>query len=85
MSSKKSSMTPLMRDSIAYSALAPKAICNCHHTGDGAFSQHVGYGGHGPCKATPVDGRNECLCAQFTWKGWTKEYLAFLQAKGHSV
>lgn len=85
MSKPKAAIMPArMRDSMAYSALNPKSVCTCGHTGDGARSQHTGFGGHGACQATPVDGRNECRCGQFSWKGWTREYTQFMAAKGHT-
>lgn len=82
---KSAALPKKMQDAMAYSATAPKSVCGCGHTGDGAKAQHLGYGGHGACNATPLDGRNECQCAKFTWAGWTPEYKQFMADKGHMV
>lgn len=80
MAKKKSApkIPPDMRASMLYSATRPKSICVCTHTGDGGAGQHGGFGGHGACLATPMDGRSECECGKFTWKGLTPEYKAFV-------
>lgn len=85
MKTKTAALPKRMRDSMLYSAMGPKSICTCGHTGDGAKAQHTGFGGHGACFATPLDGRNECKCGQFSWKGWTEEYKRWMAEKGHEV
>lgn len=81
MKTKEATMSKPMRDSMLFSATQPKSVCTCGHTGDGARSQHEGFGGHGACRATPMDGRNECACGRFSWKGWTREYREFMAAR----
>jgi hypothetical protein len=80
MKTKEAKMPARLRDSIAYSAMNPKSVCTCGHTGDGAGSQHLGFGGHGSCI---FDGG--ACCGQFSWKGWTLEYRQFMAEKGHEV
>jgi hypothetical protein len=57
-----------------YSERAPKSICKCGHTGDGANSQHAGElaRGHGSCLAP------DCKCEKFSWAGSTEEFTQFL-------
>lgn len=49
----------------------PRSFCKCGHLGDGPNSQHAirVAEGHGVCKVP------ECECAQFTWDGFTPEYI----------
>lgn len=85
MKTKAAKMPPRMVDAMTFSAMQPKSVCTCGHTGDGANAQHQGFGGHGACQATPPDGINECQCGQFSWRGWTPEYRRFMADKGHEV
>lgn len=73
-------MSKKLLDSMTYSALAPKSICTCGHLGDGARSQHIGFGGHGSCI---FDG--DACCNKFSWKKWHPEYVAYMKEKGHTV
>lgn len=77
---KEAVMPKRIQDSMIYSASVPKSICTCGHTGDGARSQHTGFGGHGSC----IFG-DACGCGQFSWKGWTREYKRFMAEKGHKA
>jgi len=80
MKTKEVQMSSRLRISIAFSATAPKSVCTCGHTGDGARSQHSGFGGHGSCN---FDGG--ACCGQFSWKGWTREYRQFMAEAGYTV
>ena len=77
---KKYVLTPKLRDSMTWSSINPKSVCRCGHTGDGARSQHTGFGGHGSCI---FDGGS--CCDQFSWAGWTREYKDFMRSRGHTV
>lgn len=77
---KEATMPQRIQDSMAFSAFHPKSICTCGHTGDGAQSQHTGFGGHGACI---FDGG--ACCGQFSWARWTPEYVRFMTEKGHKV
>ena len=55
----------------------PKSVCVCGHSGDGPLSAHrprLFAEGHGACHIS------NCDCLQFTWKGWTEEFQAALDA-----
>lgn len=47
--------------SIAYGERAPKSVCTCKHSGDGAHSDHKDtvQRGHGACR--------KCKCEKFSW------------------
>lgn len=77
---KTAQLPKRMRDAMTFSALQPKSVCRCGHTGDGARSQHTGFGGHGSCI---FDGG--ACCDQFSWKGWTNEYVRFMAERGYKV
>jgi hypothetical protein len=80
MKVKKAQMSTRLRESMLFSAMEPKSICVCGHTGDGAQSQHAGFGGQGGCV---FDGG--ACCDKFTWKRWTREYQQFMVDNGFSV
>jgi hypothetical protein len=80
MKLKESEPSKRLKDSMMFSALHPKAICKCGHTGDGAQSQHTGFGGHGACI---FDGG--ICCEKFTWSRWTPEYRRFMEERGHKI
>lgn len=58
-----------------YGKSAPKSMCVCGHSGDGAHSDHSNDSpvfmrkpvviGHGRCKM------KKCECERFTWKAFT--------------
>jgi hypothetical protein len=58
-----------------YSEHAPKSICTCGHTGDGANSDHAGLiaRGHGRCLAP-----GGCGCEKFSWAGLTEEFKQYM-------
>lgn len=64
-----------------YAQKAPKSVCYCGHTGDGANSQHDtaprSGEGHGECTVAT------CGCTRFTWKNITPEFAAFLKGHAH--
>jgi hypothetical protein len=68
-------MTERMKAAQAYSERAPKSICTCSHTGDGANSEHAGLiaRGHGMCMVAG------CKCPKFSWARSTPEFVAFME------
>jgi hypothetical protein len=54
--------------------LKPRSVCKCGHTGDGLNSEHADRvaEGHGECKVS------NCGCFQFTWDGFTPEYMSHM-------
>jgi hypothetical protein len=61
-----------------FSESAPKSICRCGHTGDGANSEHAGLiaRGHGRCLAPGCD------CEKFSWAGPTEQFKQFMAQLG---
>lgn len=53
----------------------PRSTCKCGHLGDGPASEHENdrfEAGHGACKVST------CGCLQFTWAGFTTEFMAHM-------
>ena len=80
MAKKQEAPSKKVLDSMTYSALQPKSVCTCGHLGDGARSQHTGFGGHGSCI---FDGGS--CCEKFTWKAWHPDYVVYMKSNGHKV
>lgn len=74
---KSAKMPKRISDSMAYSAMEPKSLCTCGHAGDGARSEHTGFGGHGACII------GDCACGQFSWSRWAPAYNEYMAKKGH--
>lgn len=65
--------------STEYARSAPRSVCTCGHTGDGANSDHAkhptatGSDGHGACTAP------DCDCKLFTWAAFLPEFYRALK------
>jgi len=57
----------------------PKSICTCGHSGDGAFTEHRGTGGHSDCT------HPGCTCQLFSWKSFTKQFRLFMHQHGFEI